>query len=65
MPYYALVRFIARTVALAVTKGDAQLLGQHICGRHNNVADALSYSGLDRGKANELTWDSPNNDTLT
>ena len=63
--YYPIVKAIARHVALAVTKGGAQLCSQHIAGAMNVISDLLSFEGRSRQYTNPLTEDCPPNDVLT
>ena len=63
--YYRPVRFIARHLASQTMIAKVQIAGQHLEGDFNDVADLLSFEGVDRGKTNSLTFDRPPNDILT
>jgi hypothetical protein len=63
--YHDAVKFIARHLARKVIEADAHLVGQHLKGELNWVADMLSFEGDDRREPNPLTADCPPDDVLT
>jgi hypothetical protein len=63
--YYPAVKAIARHVAMAVTKAQAQLCSQHLAGVSNKISDLLSFEGTCRSKVEPLTSDCPPNNVLT
>jgi hypothetical protein len=63
--YYPAVKAIARHVAIAVTRSQAQLCSQHLAGVSNKISDLLSYEGTCRAKVEPLTSDCPPNNVLT
>ena len=63
--YHAPIKFIARHLTRSIIESNNQLAGQHLEGEKNDVADLLSFEGIERGKTNPLTVDRPPNDILT
>ncbi|NER25769.1 MAG: hypothetical protein F6J96_34770 [Symploca sp. SIO1C2] len=63
--YYAAAKAIARKIAREAIAAGVQICSQHIQGEKNDVADALTFEGDARGKANELTFDHPSDEELT